>query len=121
MVFFRKARLSLTSDVRNEAQTKKLRCLLYHRENELTASITTTEDQTREANSFPSASLCVVFCFHGEESSTEGEMETEEKENPPFLRSPLRRAYSGVNASVFASFPDIACENQAKPLCSMVK
>ena len=77
-------------------QAGKLLYQLYHRENGLDASIATAEEQTQGSNSFPSASLFTVFCFHGDlisnGSSTEGERE--ERGNLSFLLSLLTSSLS---------------------------
>ena len=49
---------------------------------------------------FPSANICVALCVHGDisgGSSTEGEVETEEKGNLPFFLSPLPSSLSFVS------------------------
>ena len=75
-----------------EAQAEKLSCQLCHCKNGLDANISTAEEQTQGSNSFPSASVCVVFCFYGDTrdgSSMEGDTGTEEREKLLFLSSLL--------------------------------
>ena len=80
-----------------EAQAEKLLCQLCQRKNGLGANISRAEEQTQGSNSFPSASVCVVFCFYGDTrdgSSMEGETGTEERGKllclPSLLPSRLR-------------------------------
>ena len=83
------------------------------------------EDQTQGSDSFPSASVCVVFCFHGDINdggSTEAETETEEKRNLPFLPS-LTVSFELILPLAFpfiAKFPQEKCSKvyQSLNICN---